>query len=130
MSQTAGADLNKADCAAALSWPTRQVHLVVLAAFAGTGQPPRRGELERIAQVHGADPAAVLAELAERDVIAFGEAGDIRAAYPFSPAPTPIRVSWEGGPTDADVELAFRARLCCPVDDAAKPSVRRSHKTG
>lgn len=98
MTQTAGASLNKADCAALLSWPARQVHLAVLATFAGTGQPPGRGELGRIAQVHGADPATVLAELAERDVIAFGEAGDIRAAYPFSPAHTPIQVSWEGGP--------------------------------
>ena len=40
----------------------------------------------------------MLAELAERDVIAFDADGEIRAAYPFSPAPTPIQVSWEGGP--------------------------------
>jgi alkylmercury lyase-like protein len=99
VTQTAGAGLNKADRAAALSWPARQVHLAVLAAFARTGQPPGLGELGRIAQLHGADPAAVLAELAERDVIAFGEDGEIRAAYPFSPAHTPIQVSWEGGPT-------------------------------
>jgi hypothetical protein len=82
MTQTAGAGLNKACCAAALSWPARQVHLAVLAAFAGTGQPPTRGELGRIAQIHGADPAAVLAELAERDVIAFGEAGRYRRTSP------------------------------------------------
>jgi hypothetical protein len=31
-----------------------------------------RGELEHIARAGGADPAAVLAELAGRDVIAFG----------------------------------------------------------
>jgi Alkylmercury lyase len=99
MTQTPGAGLNKADCAAALSWPARQVHLAVLAAFAGSGQPPGRGELGRIAQIHSVHPAAVLAELAERDVIAFGEAGEIRAAYPFSPIRTPIQVSWEGGPT-------------------------------
>jgi hypothetical protein len=99
MTRTAGAGLSKGGCAAALSRPARQVHLAVLAAFAGTGQPPERGELGRIAQLHGANPSAVLAEPAERDVIAFGEAGEIRAAYPFSPARTPIQVSWEGGPT-------------------------------
>ena len=38
------------------------------------------------------------AELAGRDVIAFDADGEIRAAYPFSPTPTPIQVSWEGGP--------------------------------
>jgi len=98
MTQTAGPDLDKGRCAAALTRPARQVHLAVLATFAQTGQAPGRGELERIARAGGADPAVVLAELAERDVIAFGRAGEIRAAYPFSPSPTPIRVSWEGGP--------------------------------
>ena len=98
MTQKAGPDLDKGGCAAALTRPARQVHLAVLAAFAQTGKAPGRGELERIARASGADPAAVLAELAERDVIAFGQAGEIRAAYPFSPSPTPIQVSWEGGP--------------------------------
>lgn len=130
MTQTAGAGLNKANCAAALSRPARQVHLAVLAAFAGTGQPPGRGELDRIALVHGADPAAVLAELAERDVIAFGEAGDIRAAYPFSPAPTPIQVSWEGGPAVyamcAIDALGISAMLGHPVMiTATEPGTRR-----
>ena len=98
MTQPAGPDLNKDGCAATLTGPARQVHLAVLAAFAQAGQAPGRVELERIARAGGADPAAVLAELAERDVIAFGQAGEIRAAYPFSPSPTPIRVSWQGGP--------------------------------
>jgi hypothetical protein len=98
MTQTPGPGLNKDGCAAALSRPARQAHLAVLAAFAETGRPPARGELERIARAGGADPGAVLAELAERDVIAFDADGEIRAAYPFSPAPTPIQVSWEGGP--------------------------------
>ena len=80
---------------AALTPPARQVHLAVLAAFAETSRPPARGELERTARAGGADPAAVLAE---RDVIAFDAGGEIRAACPFSPTPTPIRVSWEGGP--------------------------------
>jgi hypothetical protein len=38
MTQTAGPDLNKGCGAAALTWPARQVHLAVLAAFAQTGQ--------------------------------------------------------------------------------------------
>jgi hypothetical protein len=98
VTQTPGPDLNKGGCATALTRPARQVHLAVLGAFARTGQAPGRSELERIARAGGADPAAVLAELAERDVIAFGHAGEIRAAYPFSPSPTPIRVNWEGSP--------------------------------
>ncbi len=89
MTQTAGPGLNKSSCAAALTPPARQVHLAVLAAFAGSGRPPARGELERIARACGADPAAVLAELAECEVIALDADGEIRAAYPFSPAPTP-----------------------------------------
>jgi len=98
MTWTAGPDLNKGGCAATLTQPVRQVHLVVLAAFAQTGRAPTRGDLERIARAGGADPAAVLGELAEHDVIAFDQAGEIRAAYPFSPSPTPIQVTWEGGP--------------------------------
>jgi hypothetical protein len=97
LTQTAGPDLNKGGCAA-LTGPARQVHLATLTAFAQTGRAPTRGDLERTARAEGAYPAAVLAELAERDVIAFDQAGEIRAAYPFSPSPTPIQVTWEGGP--------------------------------
>src|SRR5262245_38512052 len=93
-----GAELDKGCCAAALSRPARQLHLAVLAAFVETGGPPARGELERMAREHSHDPAVVLAELAERDLIAFGQGGEVRAAYPFSPSPTLIKVSWEGGP--------------------------------
>ena len=61
----------------------------MLAAFAQTGQAPGRDDLERITRADGADPVAVLAELAQRDVIAFGQAGEIPAAYPFSPTAPP-----------------------------------------
>jgi hypothetical protein len=130
MTQTAGPGLDKGCCAAALTRPARQVHLAVLAAFAQTGKAPGRGELERIALAGGADPAAVLAELAERDVIAFGRAGEIRAAYPFSPSPTPIRVSWEGGPVIyamcAIDALGVSAMLGRPVTiTAAEPGTGR-----
>src|SRR6516164_1637537 len=130
MTQTAGPDLDKGCCAAALTQPARQVHLAVLATFAQAGQAPGRGELERIARAGGADPAAVLAELAERDVIAFGRAGEIRAAYPFSPSPTPIRVSWAGGPVAyamcAIDALGVSAMLGRPVTiTAAEPGTGR-----
>jgi hypothetical protein len=69
------------------------VHLAVLAAFVQTGQALGRGELERLARAGGADPAALLAELAERDVTAFGQTGEIRR-LPLLP-PYPIQVSWE-----------------------------------
>jgi ubiquinone/menaquinone biosynthesis C-methylase UbiE len=81
-----------------LSAPARQVHLAVLASFARTGQPPARAELERLADSHGADPDAVLAELAGSDALAFAADGEIRAAYPFSPAATATRVTWPEGP--------------------------------
>ena len=130
MTQTTGPELNKGSAVAALTPPARQVHLAVLAAFAETSRPPARGELERTARAGGADPAAVLAELAERGVIAFDAGGEIRAAYPFSPTPTPIRVSWEGGPVAyamcAIDALGISAMLGRPVTiTAAEPGTGR-----
>jgi hypothetical protein len=98
VSQLRGAGLNEGRGAVVLTPPARHVHLAVLGAFAETGRGPLRAELERIAAGQGADPGAVLAELAGRDVLAFDGSGEIRAAYPFSPSPTPIEVTWEGGP--------------------------------
>jgi hypothetical protein len=80
-----------------LSGPARQVHQAVLAAFITTGQPPPAAELDRLIRP-GGDPAQVRAELTQADLLAFTPGGEIRAAYPFSPAPTPIRVRWDGGP--------------------------------
>lgn len=91
--------LNKCDAAAALGSPVRRLHLAVLTAFTQTGQPPSRSELENIARDHGIDPAAALTELASRDVAAFDQHGEVRAAYPFSPLPTTHQVAGEGGPT-------------------------------
>jgi hypothetical protein len=130
MTQPAGPDLNKCCAAAALTRPARQVHLAVLAAFTVTGQPPPRDELERIARVHGGDLGAVLAELAAADVIAFGADGEIRAAYPFSPVPTPIQVRWAGGPLTyamcAIDALGMSAMLSRPVTiTAAEPGTGR-----
>ena len=122
--------LNKGCSAGALTPPARQAHLAVMAACAGTGRAPARGELERTARAHGADPPAVLAELAARDVIAFGADGEIRAAYPFSPVPTAIQVRWAGGPLTyamcAIDALGISAMLGRPVTiTAAEPGTGR-----
>ena len=82
-----------------LTGPARQLHQAALAEFARIGQPPARSELQRLARSLGASPDPVLAELAEADALVFNDHGEIRAAYPFSPVHTLIRVSWPGGPT-------------------------------
>jgi hypothetical protein len=84
--------------AARMSGPARQVHRAVLAAFTATGQPPPGAEIERVIRAGSGDPQRVRAELTEADLLAFTARGEIRAAYPFSPAPTTIRVRWDGGP--------------------------------
>jgi len=130
MTQPTGPELNKCCAAAALTRPARRVHLAVLAAFTVAGRPPPRGELERIARLHGGDPGEVLAELATTDVIAFGTDGEIRAAYPFSPVPTAIQVTWAGGPLTyamcAIDALGMSAMLGRPVTiTAAEPGTGR-----
>lgn len=110
-----------------LSAPARQVHLAVLTAFARTGQPPARAELEQLAASHGADPDAVLAELARSDALAFAANGEIRAAYPFSPAATAIRVTWPEGPAACAIDaLGMSAMLGRPVTiTATEPDTSR-----
>jgi hypothetical protein len=88
---------NKWEASAALRAPARRLQVEVLTAFT-TGQPPSRTQLEDLARSWGLDPVATVAELADRDVVAFDEYGEVRAAYPFSPAPTAHQVSWDGGP--------------------------------
>jgi hypothetical protein len=131
MTQPAGPDLNKCCAAAALTRPARQVHLAALAAFTVAGQPPSQDELQRIARAHGGDPGAVQAELAAVDLIAFGADGEIRAAYPFSPVPTPIQARWPGGPLThamcAIDALGMSAMLGRPVTiTAAEPGTGRT----
>lgn len=92
-------DLNKASGAAALNLAARRLHRAVLLCFADTGGAPSRASLIRLARDHDVDPVRALSELAARDVVAFDDTGEIRAAYPFSPIPTAIQVSWDGGPT-------------------------------
>jgi hypothetical protein len=109
--------------AESLTGPARQVYQAVLAAFARTGQPPARSELDRLARNLGASPDAVLAELAGADAVAVRPSGDIRAAYPFSPARTRIRVSWAGGPLPT--RCARSTRSACPPCSAARSPLPR-----
>jgi len=120
-------------CCAALrlSGPARQVHLAVLAAFIADGQPPASAALDRLARAYGGEPGPVRAELAATDVLAFTADREIRAAYPFSAAPTPIRVSWAGGPPVhamcAIDALGMSAMLGRPVTiTAAEPGTGRT----
>ena len=114
-----------------LSAAGRQLHRAVLTAFIATGQSPTLAELERIARDHASDPSAALAELAAADIIAVDDGGQIRAAYPFSPVATPIRVSWVGGPVAyamcAIDALGMSAMLGRPVTvTAAEPETGRA----
>jgi Alkylmercury lyase len=114
-----------------LSGPARQVHRAVLAAFTETGRPPSPAEIERLTRAGGGDPDPVRAELAEADLLAFTPRGEICAAYPFSPAPTPTRVSWDGGPDVyamcAIDALGMSAMLGHPVTiTAAEPGTGRT----
>ena len=113
-----------------LTGPARQVHQAALAELARTGRPPARSELQRLARSLGASPDTVLAELAGADAIVFNNHGEMRAAYPFSPVPTPIRVSWPGGPAAyamcAIDALGISAMLGHPVTiTAAEPDTDR-----
>jgi hypothetical protein len=84
-------ELNKATATAALSPQARHAHRQILTTFTETGRPPSRTSLTRFAPDE-------LHELGERDVVAFDEHGELRAAYPFSPTETGITVTWAGGP--------------------------------
>jgi Alkylmercury lyase len=112
-----------ASWAGRMSGPARRVHRAVLAEFAATGAPPSPAEIERVIRVGGGDPDRVRAELTDADLLAFTDRGEICAAYPFSPVPTVIRVSWDGGPDVyamcAIDALGMSAMLGQPVTIAA-----------
>jgi hypothetical protein len=114
-----------------LSGPARQLHQAVLASFTVTGQPPPQADVARVIHADGGDPDQVRAELTQADLLAFTADGEIRAAYPFSPTPTPIRVSWNGGPEVyamcAIDALGMSAMLGRPVAiTAAEPGTGRA----
>jgi hypothetical protein len=114
-----------------LSGPARQVHRAVLAAFTAHGKPLSPAEIERVIRADGGHPDRVRAELTEADLLAFTASGEIRAAYPFSPVPTPIRVTWADGPDVyamcAIDALGMSAMLGRPVTiTAAEPDTARA----
>lgn len=116
--------------AARLSGPARGAHQAVLAAFTATGRPPPAAEIDRLIRGDGGDPGRVRSELTEADLLAFTPDGEIRAAYPFSPAPTQVRVTWDGGPQVhamcAIDALGMSAMLGRPVTiTAAEPDTGR-----
>ncbi|WP_148086321.1 alkylmercury lyase family protein [Micromonospora sp. HM5-17] len=71
----------------------RQVHQAILRHFAATGTAPTYADLRPVADAAGMKTAETLRELARHDLIAANQAGRLVAAYPFSPTPTPHRVS-------------------------------------
>ncbi|MFF2506540.1 organomercurial lyase [Streptomyces sp. NPDC058067] len=75
----------------------REVQQVVLRHFAATGRAPVIGELEAAAATQGRTADEVVADLGPDDFLVPDDHGGIRAAYPFSAAPTPHRVRLAGG---------------------------------
>jgi hypothetical protein len=129
MTQAAGPDLDKGGSAAALTPQARQCTVRCWPPSLRPARRTRRDVLERLA-LAAAPTRQVLAELADRDVIAFDARGEIRAAYPFSPVPTPIQVRWAGGPVTyamcAIDALGISAMLGRPVTiTAAEPGTGR-----
>jgi hypothetical protein len=109
----------------------REVHQHILAGFAAAGRALRRADLAGFAHAHGFELDPVLAELGERDMVVFDDRGEIRAAYPFSPSRTPVRLSWSGGPAVyamcAIDALGVSAMLGRPVTiTAAEPGTGRA----
>ncbi|MBD0670123.1 alkylmercury lyase family protein [Streptomyces sp. CBMA156] len=70
----------------------RAVQQRILRHFSATGTAPGARTLRPEAAEAGRSAGEVLAELAEEDFITLDEAGNIRAAYPFSAVPTRHRV--------------------------------------
>ena len=74
-----------------------RVRQAVLRSFARTGEPPAVAEIAAAAELAEAEARASLASLAQRDLLALDAAGGVAAAYPFSAAATPHRVTLRGG---------------------------------
>ena len=89
--------LDKCEWASRLSHPGRLVHQAILRAFARTGQAPSHGDLLGVADAARVELAAALAELNHADLIVLDPNGVVLAAYPFSAAPTPHRLTLGSG---------------------------------
>jgi Alkylmercury lyase len=99
MTDAEAARLSKHEGAAGLTPNARQLHRALLTAFAESGRAPSRSDLQSVAASARIDLWAALGELVESDVVAIGDAGELRAAYPFSPMPTAHQVAISAGPT-------------------------------
>ncbi len=99
MTDAGAARLSKHKGAAGLTPSARQLHRALLTAFAERGQAPSRSDLQSTAASARIDLRAALGELIESDVVAVDSAGELRAAYPFSPIPTAHQVAISAGPT-------------------------------
>lgn len=75
----------------------RVVQQQVLRHFATTGSAPDTAALEQVAARAGRPAGELVAELAAQDFLTLDDQGRIRAAYPFSAAPTAHRVAIAGG---------------------------------
>ncbi|GAA3367514.1 hypothetical protein GCM10020367_66750 [Streptomyces sannanensis] len=75
----------------------RAVQQAVLRHFAETGAAPALGVVDPVAAPYGRTAREALAELAREDFLTVDDRGRIRAAYPFSAAPTAHRVRIDGG---------------------------------
>jgi hypothetical protein len=89
----------------------RQVHRAILCHFAATGAVPTDADIRAGAGMADLDIAKALRELAREDLVAVDSAGRLVAAYPFSPTPTPHRVSF------GDVEVF----AMCAIDALGMP---------
>lgn len=69
------------------------VRRAVLLGFAASGAPPLSTELAASTDLATDAVRTALVRLARRDIVVLGEDGRIAAAYPFSAAPTPHRVT-------------------------------------
>ncbi|GAA3803470.1 organomercurial lyase [Streptomyces chiangmaiensis] len=92
----------------------RAVQQAVLRHFAATGEAPSADHLHAAAATHGRTATEVLADLAAEDFITLDDHGRIRAAYPFSTAPTRHRVRLAGG---------IEAWSMCAVDALGIPDM-------
>ncbi|MFB7710164.1 thioredoxin family protein [Streptomyces sp. NPDC056105] len=97
----------------------RAVQQAVLRHFAATGHSPETEELDAAAAAHGRMAAEVVAALAADDFLTLDDSGRIRAAYPFSTAPTARRVRLASG-IEVSAMCAIDA-LGIPTCSAATP---------
>lgn len=89
--------LAKAGAARALTPAGRLLHQAILRHFVDTGCPPSPGVVDALTGgVQGSIPSA-LVDLHEADLVLLTEAGEVRAAYPFSPTPTRHQVRLASG---------------------------------